>query len=205
MKGVSSRYHLCMAVTALAALGLAACDSSGATAPPEIATIEVTSPINTTIAVGRDAQLTAVARDAQGRELSPTFTWSSTNTAVATVSQAGLVGGVAAGNAVITAEAEGKAGSLAMRVVDADLSALASILTDPLRTHLTARLTSARTAVEAALTAADQALAAGNLIALNDALLEVRAQAGSATSADDRAILATLVLLTDFAVELLDL
>lgn len=197
--------RLCRIVAALAALGLAGCDSTGIGDVPRIAFVEVTSPINTIIAVGRDAQLTAVARDDQGNVVVREFTWLSSNEAVATVSTTGLVRGIASGNVTITAQAEGGSGSLPMRIVSADLSAISDILTDPLRPHLVTRLSSARSAVESALTACDQALTAGNIVLVNETLTAIRAQASSATGPEDRALLATLVLMTDSAIRLLHL
>lgn len=56
------------------------------------------------VAVGSSLQLTAVALDGNGLPVvGATYSWSSSNTAVATVSSAGLVTGVALGSATITA------------------------------------------------------------------------------------------------------
>ncbi|NLI98344.1 hypothetical protein GX441_06760 [bacterium] len=80
------------------------------TPPTEIATIQV-SPTPVSVAIGGTQQLTAKAFDANSAEVSNvTFTWTSSNTAVATVNSTGLVTGVSAGTANITAEAEGKQG-----------------------------------------------------------------------------------------------
>ena len=63
-------------------------------------------------------QLTAVARDASGAELEGrTVTWSSSASSVATVSSSGVVTGVAAGEATITASVEGRTASARVTVV----------------------------------------------------------------------------------------
>ena len=62
-------------------------------------------------------QLTATPRDANGNALTGRIvTWGSTNTAVATVNGSGLVTGVAAGSATITATSETKSGTAALTV-----------------------------------------------------------------------------------------
>ncbi|MCX8089045.1 MAG: Ig-like domain-containing protein, partial [Meiothermus ruber] len=74
-------------VLLLAALFLAACGGGGA---PSISTIEV-SPATASKQVGQTQQFTAVAKDAGGNVISGvTFTWSSSDTAVATVNNSGL-------------------------------------------------------------------------------------------------------------------
>jgi len=196
------RHRRLRTAATLAALALAGCrDSVG----PEVATIEVTSDVNTIIAAGGNAHLTALARTQSGRAVTATFTWTSSNPTVATVSSSGLVQGVAAGNATISAAAGGSTGSLALHVVAADLDAIRVLLTDPLRPHLVTRLISARNSVEAALATADQSVTSGNIVALNQSLSAVANQASAATNPDDRALLATLALLTDFAIRLLHL
>jgi uncharacterized protein YjdB len=63
--------------------------------------------------VGSSSQFTAVASLAGGvtQDVTGAATWSSSNTAVATVSATGLVSAVAAGNAVISATYSGVAGT----------------------------------------------------------------------------------------------
>ena len=172
---------------------------------PQVATIVVTADIDTILATGRAAQLTAVAKSQSGRVVNATFTWTSSDPAIATVSATGLVQGVTAGRATITAEATGMTGSRVLRVVAADLDAVRTVLADPLRPHLVSRLLTARGSVEGALAKADQAVATGNIVALNQSLSTVAVEASAATDADDRPLLGTLVLLTDFAIRLLHL
>src|SRR5438874_8082200 len=81
-----------------------------------VATVEVTPP-SASVQAGQTVQLTATPKDAGGNPLSGrTVTWSSSNTAVATVSNSGLVSGVTPGTATITATSEGKSGTAAITV-----------------------------------------------------------------------------------------
>ena len=74
--------------------------------PPRPTTVTV-SPFATELAaLGETVQLTAEVRDQNGRVMSTaTVTWSSSNTSVATVDQAGLVTAMGTGTAAITASA----------------------------------------------------------------------------------------------------
>src|SRR6266487_3105206 len=81
-----------------------------------VATVTV-SPASASVPAGQTAQLTATPKDASGNPLTGrTITWASSNTSVATVSSSGVVRGVAAGSATITATSEGKSGSSAITV-----------------------------------------------------------------------------------------
>src|SRR2546426_1035516 len=69
------------------------------------------SPASASVGVGQTVPLTATPQDASGNPLSGrVVTWASSNTAVATVNGSGLVSGVAAGPATITATSEGQSG-----------------------------------------------------------------------------------------------
>lgn len=103
---------------------LAACGGEGGTTnppvPPEpqVARVEVTAAA-ATVVEGESVQLLARAATTSGATVSgKTFTWQSSNAAVATVDGAGLVRGVAAGSATITAaeNASGTSGTLAVTV-----------------------------------------------------------------------------------------
>src|SRR6184192_3945863 len=75
------------------------------------------SPATASVPAGQGVQLTATLKDANGNTLTGrTVTWSSDNTAVATVSASGLVSGVVAGAATITATSEAKTGTSAITV-----------------------------------------------------------------------------------------
>ena len=68
-------------------------------------------------AVGGTVQLTAVTKDSAGNILTGrAITWASNAMGVATVSASGLVTGVSAGNAAITATSEGKSGTAAVSI-----------------------------------------------------------------------------------------
>ena len=75
------------------------------------------SPASVNLQVGQTTQLTATLHDANGTVLSGrTVTWSSDNSAVATVSGTGLVAAASAGSATITALSEGKSGTAGVTV-----------------------------------------------------------------------------------------
>ena len=81
-----------------------------------VASVTVT-PASATVSAGSSVQLTATPKDANGNTLTGrTVTWQSSNTAAATVNASGLVTGVAAGSATITATSEGQSGSSAITV-----------------------------------------------------------------------------------------
>jgi hypothetical protein len=76
------------------------------------------SPDTATILVGGTRQLSALVRDAAGGTLTGrTVAWSSSDNTKATVSSTGLVTGVAAGTATITAASEGRQGQATITVV----------------------------------------------------------------------------------------
>src|SRR5207249_2297905 len=84
--------------------------------PLPVASVSVT-PATATIGVGQTAQYAAITRDAFGNPLAGrAVTWASSNTAVATVSGSGLVTGVTAGSATITATSEGQGGTATITV-----------------------------------------------------------------------------------------
>jgi uncharacterized protein YjdB len=77
----------------------------------------VMSPVSASVAVGQTVQLTATPKDASGNPLGGrVVTWASSKTAVAAVNGSGLVTGVAAGAAIVTATSEGKSGTAAIAV-----------------------------------------------------------------------------------------
>ena len=88
-------------------------DSSG---PPAVATVDVS--IASDLVVGQTTQLIATPRDASGNPLSGrTVAWSTSNASIATVSNSGVVAGVAAGPVTITATIDGKTGTRAINVL----------------------------------------------------------------------------------------
>ena len=84
--------------------------------PAAVASVSV-SPAAASILAGGTIQLTATPKDASGNPLSGrTITWATSNPSVATVTTSGLVIGVAAGSAAITATSEGKSGTASVAV-----------------------------------------------------------------------------------------
>jgi hypothetical protein len=193
---------------AILALAVAACGDS-ATGPPEarVASVEVTSPVDTIMAVGRSAQLSAVARDDRGATVSGiSFAWGSSNEEVATVSSTGVVQAVGPGTTDITATIEHVTGGLRVRVAGADLDAIAALLADPYAAALVVALgETSRTRVQAALADCASARSAGHVIALNECLAIIAAEADMATGATDRVLAAVLGVFARRAQRLLNL
>ena len=127
LHGVKSRFSKYLSNAVLLALAslLATCGGEEATtapptppAPPTVASVVVTPAADTLISLGETVQLGASARDANGNVLSgKTFSWSSSNEEIATVSSSGLVTGVKDGSATITATTDGVAGTADIEVV----------------------------------------------------------------------------------------
>jgi DNA/RNA endonuclease G (NUC1) len=89
------------------------------TVQPPVATVTIV-PDSTDAAVGATASYTATAKDAGGNAVPATLTWSSSDTAIATVSASGVATGVTAGKVTLTATApNGVAGTARLRVVTA--------------------------------------------------------------------------------------
>lgn len=117
------------AVPLLAALAaLPACGGGdGTTEPPpdtQVARVEVTAAA-ANVPENQSVQLSARAVTASGTVLAgKTFTWQSSNTAIATVDANGVVQGVVEGSATITAaeSGSGKSGTLAVAVVPAPVA-----------------------------------------------------------------------------------
>ncbi|MGH7655928.1 MAG: DNA/RNA non-specific endonuclease, partial [Gemmatimonadaceae bacterium] len=75
-------------------------DCAVASGPPATATI---APDSTGVTMGSTVAFTASAKDADGNAATTTFTWTTSNTAVATIDATGIATGVAAGSVTITA------------------------------------------------------------------------------------------------------
>lgn len=92
--------------------------SDGPTGPPTttVASVEVT-PASAALSPGQTVQLSAVAKNASGGTITgQTFSWTSSNSGVATVSSSGLVRAVAAGSATVSASTGGKTGTATITV-----------------------------------------------------------------------------------------
>jgi uncharacterized protein YjdB len=93
--------------------------------PVPVASVSV-SPASATILLGQTAQLTATPKDANGSALTGRLvTWASSAPGVASVSASGLVTGVAAGSATLTATSEGKSGTASITVTIVPVAAVA--------------------------------------------------------------------------------
>jgi uncharacterized protein YjdB len=100
-----------------------------------VSTLELSS-ATPSLTVGGSAQLTASAKDANGNLVSgATYSWSSSNAAVATVDASGAVRGVAVGTATITAASGGKSATAAVAV---EAAPVASVSLSPSAHTLTA-------------------------------------------------------------------
>lgn len=106
------RRRLLAAVLIATALGCGG-DGKGGTAPEApVAKVSLTGAPSGPSLVGSTLQLTAVPQDANGTALTGRpLTWASTNPAVATVNDAGLVTGVGPGQATVTATSGGQSAS----------------------------------------------------------------------------------------------
>ena len=116
---------------------------SAVTVPVAAVTV---SPASASVTAGQTVQLTATPKDANGNALTGrTITWTSGNTSVATVSSSGLVSGLAAGSATITATSEGKSGTAAITVTAVTVP-VASVTVSPASASVPAGQTTQLTA-----------------------------------------------------------
>ncbi len=111
--------------------------------PPGVSSVRV-SPPSAAIKVGETVHFQADALDGTGNVLPDrTITWASSNTAVATVDNTGLVTAISTGATTITATSEGKTGSAGIAVASA---VAASITVAPTSVTITTGQTSQLTA-----------------------------------------------------------
>ena len=112
---------------------------TGATAAAALAPVAsvTVAPASASVTTAQTVQLTATPRDAGGNALTGrVVTWSSNNTAVATVNTSGRITGVAAGSATITATSEGKSGTSAITVTVAPVAPVATVSVSPALTSV---------------------------------------------------------------------
>ncbi len=96
---------------------------SNSPAPPAVASVTVT-PASGTIVEAQTEQFTATAKDSSGNTIAnATFTWSSDNTAAATVDSSGKATGTGIGTAHVTASSGGMSGTATL-VVNTNISAV---------------------------------------------------------------------------------
>jgi len=94
----------------------------------EVATVQI-APTSVSVRIGTTVTLAAQTLDAEGRALTGrTIAWSSSNTAVATVTNVGVVSAIAVGAATITATSEGRTGTAA---VTATVNPVATVVISP--------------------------------------------------------------------------
>lgn len=94
--------------------------SVGVSAPPPptpvVATVTIT-PATPSVVAGATVALSATVKDAQGNVMpGQTVTWTTSSASVATVNASGIVTGVTAGSATITATSSGKSGTAVLTV-----------------------------------------------------------------------------------------
>lgn len=113
-----------------ASVGSTLTASFAATATPiPVATVTV-SPDTATVTVGQTRQYTATTKDASGSVLTGrVITWTSSDTAVATVSGTGLATARRAGSATLTATSEGKSGTAMLTAIGGAISTALSVVT----------------------------------------------------------------------------
>ncbi len=106
-------------VAVAAAVALTGCGGgdSGPSGPPKIATITVSAP-STQLEIGSNIQLSARAVDSKGTTLTGrVLTWQSSQPAIATVDNSGIVSGLTPGSTTITASSEGVSGTVQLTVI----------------------------------------------------------------------------------------
>jgi hypothetical protein len=139
--------------------------SSTVTVRVPVASVTMSSP-GTSVVVGSTMQVSVQARDANGNVLSNRqFAWLSSNDAVATVSQLGIVTGLTAGSVTITATADGKSATLSVSVTGAATLGITGITPSSGSTDLTiestVQITFSAALNAATVTAATVRVAAG--------------------------------------------
>jgi len=112
-------------LTEVAIYAGAAVGSAVATVDPAAVASVTVSPAAASVQGGATVQLGDVTKDSAGNLLTGrTVSWMISNAAVATVSASGLVTGVAAGSATITATSEGKSGTSTITVTNIPVASM---------------------------------------------------------------------------------
>src|SRR5689334_11994232 len=111
------RRGLRFAILSLLPIGMSCSSDATSTEIQDLVNSIVVSRGLSTMTVGQSVQAGAIARDVSGGTLmSVTITWTTSNSAVATVNPTGLVTAVAPGTATITGAAAGKSASASVTV-----------------------------------------------------------------------------------------
>jgi hypothetical protein len=175
-----------------------------ACAASPVASVSVTSPVDSILAVGATTRLEAVARAAGGAAVDVPVQWNSSNLSVATVSGTGLVSAITAGAVTITASAGDVSTPHAMRAVEARLADVAVVLGDPALSGWTEALTAGvSSTLSGVVDDCQAALVAAHVLGV-EACLDTAASLDGANGTDD-ALLAVSALFFDYARGLLDL
>jgi len=98
-------------------------NASVTVSPVPVASV-VVQPSSAALTVGGTVTLGVDVRDASGAPLDRAVTWSSDNSAVASVSAAGVVSALSPGSATITAQSEGKSGTATISVSPAPVASV---------------------------------------------------------------------------------
>ena len=162
--------------------------------PVPVATVTV-SPATSSVAIGQTTQLSVLLQDASGNTLSGrVVSWTSNQPAIATVTSTGLVTGVSAGTAAISATSEGQVGTATVVVAapgvrtvtvtpgSATLDLLGSVkltavVRDPSGAIINSSVSWSSSNVAVALVASDGTVTAGLL----EGTAIITAKSGSAT------------------------
>lgn len=98
---------------------LIGCSSDPVQPSPTVSQIQLSPDDKPLVSVGQEVQLDAVVTTSDGNTLTnPALNWSSSDEAVLTVDNNGLMEGQASGTATVTAMLDGKEGTLSFRIVD---------------------------------------------------------------------------------------
>jgi len=177
------------------------CGDGGGGNTPSVASVTVTSAIDTVMAIGRTATLSAVAEDANGSTVSVNFLWSSSPTSVASVNAAtGVVTGVSVGTATLQAGQDNNSvtGTVRMHVVNANLAAVTAAFADAFAQSLSGALTSSpASTVSGLVSTCSSNVSSGNILAV-DACLD-NLSAVTSSDGNDQALLGVLSLFLDHA------
>ncbi len=121
----SPRLHYLVPLLVICIFPVSACDGGGGTQPQDldVAAVIVTPAAHTFMSLGETLQFSAIALDPEDNEIAGrAFTWSSSDTDIATVSSTGAVTAAANGSADITAATGGISGTAAIEVVTNQIS-----------------------------------------------------------------------------------
>ena len=166
--------------------------------PTSASSLEVTSPFDSIVAVGKTLLLAWTVKGSNGFvTCCVPIVWRSSNPAALAVSE-GRVTGVAPGVATISATSGSAKDSLRMRAVQADLATIDVLAWDPYASALAQALSpGTRDAVALAFGWCKSGTPLGAVVTIMQCVTGVTAAAVTATDPSDRVLLATLQLYTD--------